>query len=40
MPNYVTQAEFDAYVSDERGAATADIREGALLAAERAVSEF
>jgi len=40
MPNYVTQAEFDAYVSDERGAATAPLRAGALLAAERAVSEF
>ena len=40
MPNYVTQAAFDAYVGDEQGSATADIRAGALLAAERAVSEF
>lgn len=40
MPNYVTQAAFDAYISDEMGTTDAAIREGALAAAERAVSEY
>lgn len=40
MPNYVTQPAFDEYVGDQQGAGNVANRTSALLAAERAVSEY
>ena len=40
MPNFVTQPAFDEYVGDQQGAGNVANRASALLAAERAVSEY
>ena len=40
MPNYVTTADFDLYISNELGTTEANLRLAALKAAERAVDEY